>query len=135
MWFFLKIKSYLMIWKWITLWKVLTIFFFSNLRNFAAKNLCDETSKIKNLRWLFRRFFRWLRPAVFHYLCRCCFHREICKTKLPLFQISRKTWKNLILNVKFAPPLNVCRNFLLKPIFMSDPCWTFSTPEFLPTAI
>ena len=54
-----------------------------------TKNLCDKVSKIKKLRWQFRRIFRWHRRGVLHFFCRPCFLGEICKTKWTLFIILR----------------------------------------------
>ena len=58
-----------------------------------VKKLCDEVSKIKNLRWQFQRIFRWLCHGVLSFFCWRNFHGEICKTKWPLFYIWRKTEK------------------------------------------
>ena len=55
--------------------------------NFAAKNLCDKVSKIKNLRWQFCGIFRWLRHGLLCFFCRRCFHGEICKIKWPLSEL------------------------------------------------
>ena len=54
-----------------------------------TKNLCDKVSKIKNLRWQFRRIFCWLRRGVLPFFCRQCFLGDICKTKWTLFIILR----------------------------------------------
>ena len=55
--------------------------------NFAAKNLCDKVSKIKNLRWQFCGIFRRLCHGLLCFFCRRCFHGEICKIKWPLLEL------------------------------------------------
>ena len=60
--------------------------FFLILRNFVVKNLCDKVSKFKNLRWQFRRIFRWLCHGVLHFFCRLNFHGEIYRTKWSLLR-------------------------------------------------
>ena len=54
------------------------------MANFKSKNLCDESSKIKNLRWQFSCIFRCLRRGVLRFFCRCRFHGEIPRSKLPV---------------------------------------------------
>ena len=55
-----------------------------------VKKLCDEVSKIKNLRWQFQRIFRWLCHGVLSFFCWRNFHGEICKTKWPHFTFEEK---------------------------------------------
>ena len=66
------------------------------------KYLCDKVSKFKNLRWQFRRIFRWLCHSVLHFFCRLNFHGEIYRTKWPLFDVFGKTEKNLTLRRKIS---------------------------------
>ena len=63
------------------------------MANFKSKNLCDESSKIKNLRWQFSCIFRCLRRSVLRFFCRRCYHGDICRSKLPFLQISKKDKK------------------------------------------
>ena len=63
------------------------------MANFKSKNLCDESSKIKNLRWQFSCIFRCLRRSVLRFFCRRCYHGDICRSKLLFLQISKKDEK------------------------------------------
>ena len=63
------------------------------MANFKSKNLCDESSKIKNLRWQFSCIFRCLRRGVLRFFCRRCYHGDICRSKLQFLQISKKDEK------------------------------------------
>ena len=63
------------------------------MANFKSKNLCDESSKIQNLRWQFSCIFRCLCRSVLRFFCRCCFHRDICRSKSPFLKISKKDEK------------------------------------------
>jgi len=63
------------------------------MANFKSKNLCDESSKIKNLRWQFSCIFRCLRRGVLRFFCRRRFHGENCQSISPVLQISKKVEK------------------------------------------
>ena len=63
------------------------------MANFKSKNLCDESSKIKNLRWQFSCIFRCLRRGVLRFFCRRRFHGENCRSISPVLQISKKVEK------------------------------------------
>ena len=63
------------------------------MANFKSKNLCDKSLKIKNLRWQFSCIFRWLRRGILRFFCRCRYHGDICRSKLPVLQISEKDEK------------------------------------------
>ena len=63
------------------------------MANFKSKNLCDESSKIKNLRWQFSCIFRCLCRSVLRFFCRRRFHGEICRSKSPNLQIFKKDEK------------------------------------------
>ena len=63
------------------------------MANFKSKNLCDESSKIKNLRWQKSWIFCW--RGILCFFCRCCFHGEICRSKLPVLEIFKKTQKRV----------------------------------------
>ena len=73
------------------------------MANFKLKNLCDETSKIKILRWQFSCIFRWLRRAILHFFCRRCYHGEIWRSKSPVLEIFKKVEKWEILYNKIGP--------------------------------
>ena len=83
------------------------------------KNLCDKVSKIKNLRWQFRRIFHWLRHGVLHFFCRPCFLREICKTKWTMCrQLNASSPNNEKLQIYCR--LENCDLRFLKQIFCLD---------------
>ena len=63
------------------------------MANFKLKNLCDESSKIKNLRWQFSCIFRCLRRGVLRFFCRCRYQGDICRSKSPVLQNSEKDEK------------------------------------------
>ena len=63
------------------------------MADFKSKILCDKNSKIKNLRWQFSCIFRWLRRGVLRFFSRRCFHGDICRSKSPNLQISKKDEK------------------------------------------
>ena len=65
------------------------------MASFKLKNLCDESSKIKNLRWQISWIFRCRRYGIIRFFCRCCFHGEICRSKLPVLEIFKKTQKRV----------------------------------------
>ena len=60
------------------------------MASFKLKNLCDESSKIKNLRWQISWTFRCRRRGMLRFFCRCCFYGEIYRTKLPVLEIFKK---------------------------------------------
>ena len=57
------------------------------------KNLCDEVSKMKNLRLLCSSFFRALRCGVLRFFCGRIFHRENRETKSPVLTFLKKAEK------------------------------------------
>jgi len=63
------------------------------MANFKSKNLCDESSKIKNLRWQFSCIFRCLRHGILRFFFRRRFHGDIPWLKSPVLQISKKVEK------------------------------------------
>ena len=63
------------------------------MAKFKSKNLCDESSKIKNLRWQFSCIFCCLRRSVLRFFCRRCYHGDICRSKSPNLQIFKKDEK------------------------------------------
>ena len=63
------------------------------MANFKSKNLCDKSSKIKNLRWQFSCIFRCLRRGVLRFFCRRCYYGDICQSKSPNLQIFKKDEK------------------------------------------
>ena len=65
------------------------------MASFKLKNLCDESSKIKNLRWQISWIFRCRSCGILRFFCRCCFHGEICRSKLPVLEIFKKTQKRV----------------------------------------
>ena len=73
------------------------------MANFKLKNLCDESSKIKNLRWQFSCIFRCLRRGVLRFFCSRRFHGEIPRSKLVFLQISKKDEKRAFLCGKIRP--------------------------------
>ena len=73
------------------------------MANFKSKNLCDKVLKIKNLKWQFCCIFHWVCRCVPHFFCRCRFHGQICGTKSPVYRISKKVPKTLILWDKPCP--------------------------------
>ena len=73
------------------------------MANFKSKNLCDKSSKIKNLRWQFSCIFRCLRRGVLRFFCRRHFHGENCRSKSPVLQISKKVEKWAFLYGKIRP--------------------------------
>ena len=114
--FILMFKTYLrcghkfLLFFWITI--VLTVWI---LENFVVKNLWDKVSKIKNLRWLFWRIFRWLCHSVLHFFYRHFFYGEICKTKCPLFKFSEKSKKCPHRAANFSS-LKASTTFFFEPI-------------------
>ena len=73
------------------------------MANFKSKNLCDESSKIKNLRWQFSCIFRCLCRGVLHFFCRRHFHGENCRSKSPFLDIFKKLKKMRFCTAKFDP--------------------------------
>ena len=59
---------------------------------FKPKNLCDESSKIIFLKLQFSLFFRCRRHGILCFFWRCCFHADICITKLPILRNFQKCW-------------------------------------------
>ena len=76
-----------------------------------TKNLCDKVSKIKILNWQFCCIFHWLRCGILHLFCRCCFHVEICDTKLPF--------------LRFFKNAEISQNVGLFFYFFGTPCLQF----------
>ena len=72
------------------------------------------------------------------FFSRCCFHEDICETKLALLQFLEKNWKKPLSSGKFLPlksfhefflsahhpPLSE-RNVLLSKTLIRDPRWQF----------
>ena len=68
-----------------------------------AKNLCDKVSKIKNLKWQFRRIFRCRRRGIPHFFCKHYIHGEICKTKRCKMDATLKITKSVHFVLQISP--------------------------------
>ena len=73
------------------------------MTNFKSKNICDESSKIINLRWQFSCIFRWLCHGILRFLCMHFYHWDICWSKVPFLKISKKGKKWAFLYGKIRP--------------------------------
>ena len=110
--------------------------FFTNFTeikgNFVAKKLCDELSKIKQI-WddSLEGFSVGCVMVLLSFFCRRNFHGEVCKTKLLLFNILRKTEKYRFWGANFTPK-NAFLIFFHRPIFLFCPRGSFCTPKLLP---
>ena len=98
------------------------------MANFRSKNLCDKSSKFKNLRWQFSCIFRCLRHSVLRFFCRCRYHRDIFRSKLLFLKISKKDEKWAFLYSKIRP-LEILFFAFFPPIFLAHSRGTFWTPE------
>ena len=94
---------------------------------FKLKNLCDESLKIKNLRWQ----ISWILCCLYRGLLlffRYCFHREICRSKSPVLEIFKKTQKRAFLYSKIGP-LEMIFLLVFPPIFLACPRGTLWAPK------
>ena len=73
------------------------------MANFKSKNLCDESSKIKILRWQFSCIFRWLRRGILRFFCRRRFHGENPRSKSPVLKNFKKVKNWVFLYGKIRP--------------------------------
>ena len=98
------------------------------MADFKSKILCDENSKIKNLRWQLSCIFRRLRRGVLRFFSRRCFHGDICRSKSPNLQISKKDEK-LAFSYGKIRPLEMIFFLFFPTIFLARLRGTFWTPE------
>ena len=98
------------------------------MANFKSKNLCDESSKIKILRWQFSCIFRWLRRGILRFFCRRRFHGENPRSKSPVLKNFKKVKKRVFSYGKIRP-LEMIFLLFFPPIFLVCPRGTFWTPE------
>ena len=130
--FILMFKTYLrcghkfLLFFWITIFLTVWI-----LENFVVKNLCDKVSKIKNLRWLFWRIFRWLCHSVLHFFCRHFFMEKFAKQNVH-FSSFLKNPKNAPIELQISPPWKHPRLSSLSQSSLYVWEDQFGTPSFNP---
>ena len=64
-----------------------------NFSRSAYKGLRDKSLKIKNLRWQFSCIFCRHCLVILRFFSRCCFHGDVCRSKLSLLKIFKKVNK------------------------------------------